>query len=105
MYTALVVPPLFVDVSRHQPRRVLTYSCPITGATGGVLLSLTRFLLAAPSFFHSVLTYGLSTSRPFSGRSRRLLLVSSRLLRYAVFSLPLKAYSEMVELSSVAFRN
>src|SRR5258708_36554600 len=48
---ALVVPPSFVDLSRHQPRRVQTYSSPITEASGLGLLSLTRFLLAAPGFY------------------------------------------------------
>src|SRR5712692_10164935 len=81
---ALVVPPSFVDASRHQPRRVLTYSSPITGATGKGLLSHTRFLLAAPGFIHSVLTYGLSTNRPFSGRNKQLLLVPSKLLLYSI---------------------
>jgi len=38
-YTALVVPPSFVAASRHQPRRVLTYSSPLTGASGQGLLS------------------------------------------------------------------
>src|SRR5579859_346915 len=55
---ALVVPPSFVDASRHQPCRVLTYSSPITGATGKGLLSQTRFLLAAPGFIHSALHMG-----------------------------------------------
>src|SRR5436189_174802 len=36
---ALVVPPSFVDASRHQPRRVLAYSSLITEASGQVLLS------------------------------------------------------------------
>jgi hypothetical protein len=38
-HIALVVPPSFIDASRHQPCRVLTYSRPITGATGRDLLS------------------------------------------------------------------
>src|SRR5271157_946590 len=38
-YTALVIPPSFVDASRHQPRRVRTYSSPLTGAAGKGLLS------------------------------------------------------------------
>src|SRR5947209_7013740 len=58
-FMALMVPPSFVDASRHQPCRVLTYSCPLTGATGKGLLSHVRFLLAAPGFIHTVLTYGL----------------------------------------------
>jgi len=39
MYSALVVPPSFVDASRHQPRRVLLYSSLITEASGRGLLS------------------------------------------------------------------
>jgi hypothetical protein len=38
-HIALAVPPSFIDASRHQPRRVLTYSRPITGAAGRGLLS------------------------------------------------------------------
>ena len=81
---ALVVPPFFVDASRHQPCRVLTYSSPITGATGRVLLSLTRFLLAAPGFYSQCVTYGLCTDRPLSGCTEHLLLVPSKLLVYSV---------------------
>ncbi len=39
MYSALVVPPLFVDASRHQPCRVRLYSSLITEASGRGLLS------------------------------------------------------------------
>ncbi len=48
---ALVVPPSFVDVSRHQPRRVQLYSSLITEASGQDLLSRRRFLLAALGFY------------------------------------------------------
>ncbi len=37
--TALVIPPSFVSASRRQPRRVRTYSSPLTGASGKDLLS------------------------------------------------------------------
>ncbi len=37
--TALVIPPSFGAVSRQHPRRVQTYSCPLTGASGQGLLS------------------------------------------------------------------
>ncbi len=39
LYIALVVPPSFADISRHQPLQVLTYFSPMTGASGRVLLS------------------------------------------------------------------
>ena len=81
---ALVVPPSFVDASRHQPCRVLTYSSPITGATGKGLLSHTRFLLAAPGFYSQRATYGLCTNRPLSGCTGQPLLVPSKLLAYSV---------------------
>src|SRR5579863_7301586 len=81
---ALVVPPSFVDASRHQPCRVLTYSSPITGATGKGLLSLTRFLLAAPGFYSQCVTYGFCTDRPLSGCTGHLLLVPSKPLVYSV---------------------
>src|SRR5579859_3501673 len=87
---ALVVPPSFVDASRHQPCRVLTYSSPITGATGKGLLSLTRFLLAAPGFYSQCVTCGLCTNRPLSGCTRHLLLVPSKPLEYSVVIASLK---------------
>src|SRR5690348_13551513 len=40
LITALVIPPSFGTVSRRHPRRVQTYSCPLTGASGQGLLSL-----------------------------------------------------------------
>ena len=40
LITALMVPPSFGAVSRQHPRRVQTYSCPLTGASGQGLLSL-----------------------------------------------------------------
>lgn len=54
LYSALVVPPSFVAVLQHQPRRVLTYSSPFTGTSGKGLLShvaissrSSRFLFTA----------------------------------------------------------
>src|SRR5258708_756785 len=62
IFTALVVPPSFVDLSRHQPRRVQTYSRLLTDTPLHALLSLMPFLLAAPRFYSRVLTYELSTN-------------------------------------------
>src|SRR5258707_7306909 len=80
IFTALVVPPSFVDLSRHQPRRVQTYSSLITEASGQGLLSLMRFLLAAPGFYSRVLTYELSTNCSLSACNQEPLLVPSKLL-------------------------
>src|SRR5258708_2560775 len=51
LYSALVVPPSFVDASRHQPCRVRLYSSLITKASGRGLLSHEAISLAAPGFF------------------------------------------------------
>src|SRR5258706_1099 len=80
IFTALVVPPSFVDLSRHQPRRVQTYSSLITEVSGQDLLSLMRFLLAAPGFYSRVLTYELSTNCSLSACNQEPLLVPSKLL-------------------------
>src|SRR6266567_4729514 len=43
-HAALVVPPSFIDASRHQPCRVRTYSSPLSGASGrGLLSQLARY--------------------------------------------------------------
>jgi hypothetical protein len=91
MYAALVVPPLFVDASRHQPCRVLPFEsadCEAVDAQRRCRLAFQGTTILQPGyggfrqrstfarsdffsqlrgFFRSVLTYGLSTSRPFSG--------------------------------------
>ncbi len=68
--TALVVPPSFVDASRHQPRGVCFI---LTPDYGGIRRSSTLargdFFSRLRVFIHSMLTYGLSTNRPFSGRN------------------------------------
>ena len=53
-HIALVVPPSFVDASRHQPCRVLTYSRPITGAAGRGLLSLSAISSRSSGVFFTV---------------------------------------------------
>jgi hypothetical protein len=48
---ALVVPPSFVDASRHQPCRVLAYSSPLTGASGQGLLSHVAISSRSSGFY------------------------------------------------------
>jgi len=108
-YADFVVPPSFARPHGHQPRRVLPFEsadCEAVDAqrrcrpafqginilepvNGGLRQRSTfaqsrRFLLAAPGFIHSALTYGLSTTRPLSGRNKQLLLVPSKLLLYTI---------------------
>src|SRR5216684_465855 len=89
---ALVVPPSFVDASRHQPCRVLTYSSPITGATGKGLLSHLRFLLAAPGFYSQRIDVWAFHQPPTLWTQQLLLLVPSRLLLYSVVTLIVHVY-------------
>ncbi len=51
MYSALVVPPLFVDASRHRPCRVRLYSSLITEASGRGLLSHEAISSRSSGFF------------------------------------------------------
>ena len=91
-YADFVVPPSFVNVSRHRPLRVLLYSSPVTGASGRGLLSRSQgdFFSQLRVFIHSALTYGLPTTRPLSGRNKQLLLVPSKLLLYVVVYVSVK---------------
>src|SRR5579859_3182848 len=81
---ALVVPPRFVDASRHQPCRVLTYSSPVTGATGRVLLS--RYAISSRSFR---LLFTASYRMGFSPAAHSLNVtpsVTRPIIAFAVFS-------------------
>src|SRR6266568_5157860 len=49
--SSIVVPPSFVDASRYQPRRVLTYSSPLTGASGQGLLSHNAISSRSSGFY------------------------------------------------------
>src|SRR6266571_4489811 len=50
-HAALVVPPSFIDASRHQPCRVRTYSSPLSGASGRGLLSQLAISSSNSGFF------------------------------------------------------
>jgi len=52
-----------------------------------VYFRMLRFLLAAPGFIHSALTYELFTNRSLSWRNRQLLLVPSKLLLYSIVNI------------------
>ena len=90
--SALVVPPSFVDASRHQPRRVLTYSSPLTGASGQGLLSHNAISSRSSGFysrlidiraFHQSLALCMqqgTATRPFKA--------------FALFSCPCPCHSE-----------
>src|SRR5258708_360725 len=54
LYSALVVPPSFVDASRHRPCRVRLYSSLITEASGRGLLSHEAISSRSSGFFFAV---------------------------------------------------
>ncbi len=100
-HMALVVPPSFVDASRHQPCRVLTYSSPITGATGKGLLSHLRFLLAAPGFYSRFVDIRAFHHLPALWMQPETLLVPSRLLLYHISQGDLKVLAKRETCESV----
>jgi len=71
LHTTLVVPPSFVDALRHQPRRVRNILQPdYGGIRQSSTLARSDFFSQLQVFLRSMLTYGLSTSHPLSGRNR-----------------------------------
>src|SRR5260370_3857366 len=59
-------------------------------------LAYGDFFSQLQGFIRSVLTYGLLTNRPFSGRTRQLLLVPSKLLPYLVVIPLVNVYHEHI---------
>jgi hypothetical protein len=98
---ALVVPPSFVDLSRHQPRRVQTYSSLITEASGLGLLSLMRFLLAAPGFYSRLVDIRAFHQPLALCMQPEPLLVPSKLLLYSVVSVLITYSIYLTELSRI----
>ncbi len=84
--SAFVVPPSFAALLQGQPLRVQLYPCPITGATGRVLLSHMRlfielhaqFLLAAQRFYSRSANIWAFHLPPILCMQRVPLLVPSR---------------------------
>src|SRR2546426_4174390 len=86
-----VVPPSFGAASRQHPRRVQTYSRPLTGASGKAYSRLTRFLLATPGFCSQVRNLWAFHQPPSLWMPRHLLLFPSTLLCYFVVLLVISA--------------
>src|SRR2546422_49197 len=82
--TALVIPPSCGAASRQHPRRVQTYSRPLTGASGKAYSRLTRFLLATPGFCSQVRNLWAFHQPPSLWMPRHLLLFPSTLLCYFI---------------------
>src|SRR2546430_2416494 len=72
-YADFVVPPSFAHASQHEPRRVLTYSSLITGASGRVLLSHKTISSRSSGSFFTVCRHA-----GFPPRARSLDATSNR---------------------------